>query len=208
MAVSWTPHRFSGGVLALDTTNTVVLRGDAARRFDRFDDRGGDRALRRCGLGFRAAELGGRRACACPTPSDLRRVVLAIREATDRLFRGAASTGSLDSAATCRVACAPAPTGLDGADGRDRRAGHAVRRSGHADRLRGGAGGLGAVAAVAERAVAAHPHLRQLRLAVPRPQPQRAAASGATWRSAATARRRSGTTAPRNRRARSAMPES
>ena len=38
MPVAWTQHRFSGGVLALDTTNTVVLRCDPSRRFDRFDD--------------------------------------------------------------------------------------------------------------------------------------------------------------------------
>jgi predicted RNA-binding Zn ribbon-like protein len=38
MAVAWTPHRFTGGLLALDTTNTVVLRGDAEKSFDRFTD--------------------------------------------------------------------------------------------------------------------------------------------------------------------------
>jgi dihydrofolate reductase len=32
MAVSWTQHRFSGGALALDAANTVVLRGDAAEQ--------------------------------------------------------------------------------------------------------------------------------------------------------------------------------
>ena len=38
MTVSWTPHRFTGGILALDTANTVVLRDDPQKTFDRFDD--------------------------------------------------------------------------------------------------------------------------------------------------------------------------
>ena len=36
MTFSWTPHRFSGGALALDVANSVVLRSDPARRIDRF----------------------------------------------------------------------------------------------------------------------------------------------------------------------------
>ena len=38
MTFSWTPHRFSGGALALDVANSVVLRADPARRIDRFAD--------------------------------------------------------------------------------------------------------------------------------------------------------------------------
>ena len=38
MTFSWTPHRFSGGALALDVANSVVLRHDPARRIDRFAD--------------------------------------------------------------------------------------------------------------------------------------------------------------------------
>lgn len=38
MTFSWTPHRFSGGALALDVANSVVLRGDPDRRIDRFAD--------------------------------------------------------------------------------------------------------------------------------------------------------------------------
>ncbi|MER8573113.1 CGNR zinc finger domain-containing protein [Mesorhizobium sp. M1338] len=94
MTVSWTPHRFTGGLLALDTANTVVLRGDPRRSFDRFDDpaeiaRFADAASR-----FRAAELGGR-PLAAPSPATIAPVVLSIREATDRLFRGAVSKGSI-----------------------------------------------------------------------------------------------------------------
>ena len=36
MTFQWTPHRFTGGALALDVANSVVLRFDAARRTDRF----------------------------------------------------------------------------------------------------------------------------------------------------------------------------
>lgn len=38
MTFSWTAHRFSGGALALDVANSVVLRADAQRRIDRFAD--------------------------------------------------------------------------------------------------------------------------------------------------------------------------
>ena len=38
MTFAWTPHRFSGGALALDVANSVVLRFDPARRIDRFAD--------------------------------------------------------------------------------------------------------------------------------------------------------------------------
>ncbi|RUZ91322.1 CGNR zinc finger domain-containing protein [Mesorhizobium sp. M7A.F.Ca.US.006.01.2.1] len=93
MTVSWTPHRFTGGLLALDTANTVVLRGDPGRTFDRFDDpaeiaRFADAASR-----FRAAELGDR-PLAVSSAVAIAPVVLSIREATDRLFRGAASKGA------------------------------------------------------------------------------------------------------------------
>lgn len=36
MDFSWTPHRFSGGALALDVANSVILRGDTDARRDRF----------------------------------------------------------------------------------------------------------------------------------------------------------------------------
>jgi predicted RNA-binding Zn ribbon-like protein len=37
MKFEWTQHRFSGGALALDVANSVVLRFDGERRMDRFD---------------------------------------------------------------------------------------------------------------------------------------------------------------------------
>ena len=36
MTFSWTPHRFSGGALALDVANSVILRFDPERSIDRF----------------------------------------------------------------------------------------------------------------------------------------------------------------------------
>jgi predicted RNA-binding Zn ribbon-like protein len=36
MTFAWTPHRFTGGALALDVANSVVLRFDDHRRTDRF----------------------------------------------------------------------------------------------------------------------------------------------------------------------------
>ncbi|MGB3830835.1 MAG: CGNR zinc finger domain-containing protein [Mesorhizobium sp.] len=93
MTVSWTPHRFSGGVLALDTANTVVLRGDP-RGFDRFADPAEIARFAEAASTMRAAELSGRR-LAAPEPERIAPVVLEIREATDRLFRNAVPAGAV-----------------------------------------------------------------------------------------------------------------
>jgi predicted RNA-binding Zn ribbon-like protein len=93
MTVSWTPHRFSGGLLALDTANTVVMRGDAAG-FDRFADVAEIARFAEAASAFRAAELGGRR-LAAPQPERIAPAVLEIREATDRLFRNAVVAGGI-----------------------------------------------------------------------------------------------------------------
>lgn len=98
MAVTWTQHRFSGGALALDAANTVVLRGDTARTFDRFDDPAEIARFAEAASDFRAEELGGR-ALAVADPHRIAPTVLAIRETTDRLFRGFASQGSVATAA-------------------------------------------------------------------------------------------------------------
>lgn len=96
MAVSWTQHRFSGGILALDVTNTVVLRGDRARSFDRFEDAGEIARFADAASRFRAAELGGRQLCA-PRPELIAARVVAMRETTDRLFRHAAQAGAIET---------------------------------------------------------------------------------------------------------------
>jgi predicted RNA-binding Zn ribbon-like protein len=98
MANTWTRHRFSGGALALDVANTVVLRGDAPRTFDRFDDPAEIARFAEAASVFRTEELGGR-ALAVADPHRIAPTVIAIRESTDRLFRGVASEGSVATAA-------------------------------------------------------------------------------------------------------------
>ncbi|WP_394886899.1 CGNR zinc finger domain-containing protein [Mesorhizobium sp. AaZ16] len=102
MAVTWTQHRFSGGALALDAANTVVLRGDAARTFDRFEDPAEIALFAEAATNFRAEELGGR-ALAVADPHRIAPTVLAIRETTDELFREAAAAEG-----TIRTASLPA----------------------------------------------------------------------------------------------------
>lgn len=94
MTVSWTPHRFTGGLLALDTANTVVLRGDPRKTFDRFDNPQEIARFADAASGFRATELGGR-PLEAPSPQAIAPVVVSIRETTDRLFRGAVSKGAV-----------------------------------------------------------------------------------------------------------------
>lgn len=94
MKVSWKHHRFSGGVLALDTANTVVLRGDSERGFDRFADPLEIGRFAIAATTFRADELKGR-ALAAPVPHAIAGKVLAIREAADQLFRRGVIGGAL-----------------------------------------------------------------------------------------------------------------
>ena len=79
-------------MLALDTANTVVLRNDPEKTFDRFADPAEIARFADAASGFRGAELGGRRLEA-PLPDKIAPVVLSIRETTDRLFRGAVAKG-------------------------------------------------------------------------------------------------------------------
>ena len=97
MAVEWTKHRFSGGALALDVANTVVLRGDAERTFDRFDDVGEIARFAAAAQIFRADELQGRRLVVDDARAIAKRV-LSIRETTDRLFRQSAQAGVVATA--------------------------------------------------------------------------------------------------------------
>jgi len=114
MAVQWTAHRFSGGVLALDTANTVVLRGDPCG-FDRFEEPAEIARFAEAAGRFRAQELGQRR-LSVTDPEAVRPIVLEIREATDSLFRGSVVEGRPGNGALPRFlrACA---TGLDDHDG-------------------------------------------------------------------------------------------
>lgn len=94
MVVAWTKHRFSGGLLALDTTNTVVLRGDPAKSFDRFADAAEIARFAEAASGFRSTEFGGRGLFFQHSAATARQVV-ALREAADGLFREAAADGEI-----------------------------------------------------------------------------------------------------------------
>lgn len=94
MAVEWTEHRFSGGVLALDAANTVVLRGDP-QTFDRFDTSDEIARFAEAASAFRADEL-GRRDIRARQPEAIRDTVLGIRETTDALFRASAKGDTAD----------------------------------------------------------------------------------------------------------------
>ncbi len=87
MTFSWTPHRFSGGALALDVANSVILRFDPARSIDRFADPGNlaafpDAATRLC-----AEDRDGPLKA---VPADRADGLIRLREAIDRHFRAEA----------------------------------------------------------------------------------------------------------------------
>jgi len=85
MSFSWTPHRFSGGALALDVANSVVLRHDTARRIDRFAIKGQMRSFPEA-----AAEFCAERALfgeIAPVEATEEEDFLALREAIDCYFR-------------------------------------------------------------------------------------------------------------------------
>lgn len=111
MAIEWTPHRFSGGALALDTANTVVLRGDP-RGFDRFADAAEISRFAAAAAVHRADELGGRPLAAADVEAT-KDAVVELREAIDALFRARARGGPEPDGGLPRLlrACAAA---LDG----------------------------------------------------------------------------------------------
>jgi predicted RNA-binding Zn ribbon-like protein len=88
MAFEWNKHRFSGGRLALDVANTVILRHDPARSLDRFASPENlaqfpAAAARFCAEHDLTADLAGQTA---ETPNSL----LVLREAIDVHFRSVA----------------------------------------------------------------------------------------------------------------------
>ena len=97
MTVAWTAHRFSGGILALDTTNTVVLRCDPACRFDRFDDPAEIPRFAAAASIFRHPEIG--RPLAVADAEAVAPIVRSLRESTDALFRSPAAGKSLEAGA-------------------------------------------------------------------------------------------------------------
>ncbi|MGE0279443.1 MAG: CGNR zinc finger domain-containing protein [Rhizobiaceae bacterium] len=94
MTVEWTEHRFAGGVLALDVANTVVLRGDVARTFDRFDNVGELPRFAAAASRFRGTELKGKFLTVADAAAEKPRLVT-LREAIDRLFRRSVGAGDV-----------------------------------------------------------------------------------------------------------------
>ena len=88
MTFSWTPHRFSGGALALDVANSVVLRADPGRRIDRFADPAVMDAFA-AGANRHGAER-DRFGTLEPVQETAREGLVALREAIDRHFRAEA----------------------------------------------------------------------------------------------------------------------
>ena len=94
MTFAWTPHRFSGGALALDVANSVILRFDDQRRTDRFavDSQLAAFAAAASAL---SAERGSFGALA-PIDNADRNGLVALREAIDGCFRHRVRTGRDD----------------------------------------------------------------------------------------------------------------
>lgn len=85
MTFSWTPHRFSGGALALDVANSIILRHDAARSIDRFAkadqiESFPDAAAKFCAERALFGELH-------PVKAENKGSFIALREMIDRYFR-------------------------------------------------------------------------------------------------------------------------
>lgn len=114
MTVAWTQHRFSGGILALDTTNTVVHRCDPARRFDRFDDPAEIARFAEAASVFRREEIG--RPLKVADAGAVAAGVRSLREAIDALFRGSVTGGALKAQAMAVLlrGCAEAIEECDG----------------------------------------------------------------------------------------------
>lgn len=94
MTFSWTSHRFSGGALALDVANSVVLRHDEARRVDRFAvDQQLDAFPEAASVFCAERALFGDLQPAAP---ENRAKFFSLREATDGYFRRRILTGSDD----------------------------------------------------------------------------------------------------------------
>ncbi|WEX78508.1 CGNR zinc finger domain-containing protein [Sinorhizobium numidicum] len=85
MSFTWTAHRFSGGALALDVANSVVLRFDPERRIDRFAD-----AVAMVSFAEAANRHGAERqrfGMLVPARPENRGLLIGLREATDQYFR-------------------------------------------------------------------------------------------------------------------------
>lgn len=94
MSVDWIEHRFAGGALALDVANTVVLRTDPDRSFDRFDDARELPRFAEAASRYRRREL-AQQQLFVEECDDARGRLIDLRESIDALFRTAVEGGSL-----------------------------------------------------------------------------------------------------------------
>lgn len=85
MTFSWTSHRFSGGALALDVANSVVLRHLPERRVDRFADPNLLASFPEAATAL-CAEASTSGPFSVPLAEDLP-LLLSLREAIDEHFR-------------------------------------------------------------------------------------------------------------------------
>jgi predicted RNA-binding Zn ribbon-like protein len=96
MSIAWTQHRFSGGILALNVTNTVVHRDRPASTFDRFKETGEIARFAEAANVYCADELGGR-SLSVPQPAAVAGKVIELREVTDKLFRHVSREGTMQT---------------------------------------------------------------------------------------------------------------
>lgn len=101
MTFQWTPHRFSGGALALDVANSVVMRFDPDRRIDRFAiaSQLSDFPAAASGLSGERAAFGG----IAPVATIHAAPFIALREAIDAHFRHKAIHGRDDNRLLARL---------------------------------------------------------------------------------------------------------
>lgn len=92
MTFQWTPHRFSGGALALDVANSVVLRFDPERRMDRFAESEQLQAFPAAASTL--SQERGEHGLLAPVASADRERFIALREAVDAHFRHRVRSGA------------------------------------------------------------------------------------------------------------------
>lgn len=94
MSFTWTPHRFSGGALALDVANSVILRHLPEKRLDRLADP--DNLARFPEAATAHSAERDRFAPLMPVEARDVAALLSLREAIDACFRSRATNGTDD----------------------------------------------------------------------------------------------------------------
>ena len=95
MTFQWTPHRFTGGALALDVANSVILRFDDHRRTDRFGVPSQLDAFPAAASALSAER--GEFPTLAPVARQHEKSFIALRESIDAHFRHRTLSGADDS---------------------------------------------------------------------------------------------------------------